>query len=173
MTIKTQAEWKTAYGDLELVNTDEWKTNLAGYIGDMISGMTLDGCSPAPTFTWSASTFAGALTGTPNAGVLDLQTAFNAAILASSFTFAVPMATETPQDPATSFSVVASAVANNIPVGQAKIALLANAPQTNVATDSDFPVRLYEAFESLIYLVSGTNAVTPTTSPLALPIGVV
>ena len=173
MTIKTEAQWKTAYGDLDLVNTDAWKLNLANYIGDMIVGMALDGCSPAPTFTWKPATFAAALTGTPNAGVLDLQTAFSAAILASSFTFVVPMATETPQDPATSFSVVTTAVATNIPVGQAKIALLANAPQTNVATDSEFPVRLYEAFESLIYLVSGTNAVTPTTSPLALPIGVV
>lgn len=173
MTIKTQAEWISAYDDLELVNTDEWKLNLANYIGDMIVGMTLDGCLPAPTFTWQPATFAAALTGVANAGVLDLQTAFNAAILASTFTFVVPMATETPADPATSFSVVLTGVATNIPIGQAKIALLAAAPQTNVATDSEFPVRLYEAFASLIYLVSGTNAVTPTTSPLALPIGVI
>ena len=178
MAMKSESEWIDAYAELEKVSDDSWMENLSSYIEDMTTGMTLDGFTPAPVFTFSKSDFKSSLiTADPNAigsGVLALQTAFSVSIASS--TMLVSAGTITGAGtPAEIYSVVATTLPEptSVTAGGLTIAELSSAPKTADPKESQFPKKLYAAFAGLMYICTGTNSVTPTPSPLVLTAGVI
>jgi len=172
MATPDESTWQGDYANLELVSTDAWKQNLADYLETLLtSSLTLTTYSTDPAFTFDTSAFVSGLAGAdpevPGSGVIALQTAFDAAVLASVMvTF--PMSGFDPLSVATIFSVVTSTIvdAPSIIAGKAKIAELASAGSTSDPLESEFPVILREAFLLLTYTVIGLDSTFPTPIPL-------
>lgn len=165
MSIGSETDWKNAYAALPLVSTSAWKTNLADYLGDLLDGLLVLTTYSQSDFTFGRAAFAAGLTDTN--GVAGLQTAFNNGVLAS--TFSIPIGTTFGGGtPAETFSTIGTAVpdAPSIASGQAILATLVNAPQTSDPLQSEFPVKLRNAFLALTYTVTGTNSVSPTPGPI-------
>lgn len=162
--------WQEDYADIELVSTDAWKQNLADYLEvQLTESLTLTTYSTDPEFTFDKAAFVTGLAGAgaPGTGVAALQTAFDAAVLASTMvTF--PMSGFDPLSVATIFSVVTSTTVDplSIVAGKAKIAELDGATPTSDPLLSKFPVILREAFLLLTYTVIGLDSTFPTPIPL-------
>ncbi|TDI74593.1 MAG: hypothetical protein E2O82_03680 [Betaproteobacteria bacterium] len=167
MTMPSLSAWIDDYVEIPLTSGPEWKTTLADFIGDLVDDMTLSTYNPAPSFTFDRSTFANNLSDAPGTGVTSLANAFSAAILTSTMNVAAGTYIGV-STPATTFSVVSSVVPDpaSIGAGAAEIAELVSSPKTSNAAESEFPVKLREAFLLLTYTVSGTNSVSPTPAPL-------
>lgn len=165
----TDQNWIDAYELMPLVGDATWKQNLADYCGDLLDNQLNLSTYTGPTFTFGRAAFAANLTDTN--GIVGLQSAFNAGVLAS--TWVIPIGTTFGAGtPAETFSTPGAAVADapSISSGMAIIATLASSPQVGDATLSEFPTKLRAAFLSLTYTVTGTNSVTPTPGPIADPL---
>ena len=178
MAMKSESEWVDAYAELEQVSDDAWMDNLSDYIEEMTADMTLDGFTPAPTFTFGKAAFKGGLAAAnPNvsgSGIAALSAAFSAGV-AASVMLATPPVTTGAGTPAEIFSVVASTLpdSSSVSAGVSTLNTLSSAPQTGDPKESQFPKKLYAAFAGLMYICSGTNSVTPTASPLVVTTGVI
>lgn len=178
MAMKSESEWIDAYVELPQVSDSSWLDNISNYIEDMTSGMTLDGFSPAPSFTFGKAAFKGALSvadsSVSGSGIPALSNAFSAGVMASVMLATPPVVTGG-GSPAEIFSVVATTLPDpsSVAAGVATLNGLASAPQTGDSSESQFPKKLYSAFAGLMYICSGTNSVTPTPSPLVLTAGVI
>ena len=176
MATPSESTWQNDYADIPLVSDDSWKQTLGDYLEALLSSLlTLQTYSPAPVFTFGTSAFVSGLSGSdpavPGSGIIALQTAFNAGVLASTMVVA-PGTSFTPPTPATTFSVVTTTLPDvpSIALGVAKIAELSAAEPTSDPLLSEFPVILREAFVLLTYTVIGTNSVAPTPAPLTDPL---
>ena len=171
MVLANAAAWQTAWATIPNVGDTSWKANLADFVDSLVTNLlTTNGLfkapsTPALTFTFAKSTFQSALTDNKPA---TLANAFEDAILAS--TYLVPINSFIGTDtPATKFSVVESCVVDPASVALAKAKFLeitGLSPDVSAANQSQFPVKLREAFLLLTVTTTGTDSVISAPSPL-------
>lgn len=159
-------DWQNDFAALPRVGDSSWKQNLGDYLSEQLDGiLNFDTYNNLPSFTFGVSAFVGGLTDTN--GIVGLQAAFEAGVLASTWT--IPIGTTFgAATPAETFSTagVATVDAASIVAGKAKIAELSSAPKVGDPLLSEFPVKLREAFLALAYTITGTNSVAPTPGPI-------
>tara|TARA_B100000029_G_C17375085_1_gene887623 strand:- start:445 stop:981 length:537 start_codon:yes stop_codon:yes gene_type:complete len=178
MAMKSESDWIDAYAALPQVSDDSWMDELSDYIEEMTADMTLDGFTPAPVFTFDKAAFksglAAANSNVLGSGIAALSSAFSAGI-AKSVMLATPPVETGEGTPAETFSAVTSTLPDptSVTAGVNAIGELASAEKTGDSSKSEFPKKLYAAFAGLMYICSGTNSVTPTTSPLVVTAGVI
>lgn len=169
------ATWRTSYSALPQVGDDSWKANLANYLGDELDGLlnlqTYVTGGGFPVFTFDRATFQSNLTDGVGTGVAGMQAAFTAAIATSTWVIAIGTKFGV-GTPAETFSTPGVAVPDpaGISAGAAKIGELASAAPTSDPDESEFPLKLREAFLLLTYTVTGTNSVAPTPGPISDPL---
>jgi hypothetical protein len=164
-----QSTWKTA---VPPAKDDSWKENLAKYIDARLTGkLTSLALFSAPgvgaaSFTFGKSAFKSALSG--NSPAL-LANAVEAGLLASTISVE-PNAFIEPKSPATTFSVVQTSLIDPPSIALVKAAIIgvSGLPGTKDASQSQFPVKLREAFLLLTFSVVGLDSKVPPAGPLPL-----
>ena len=170
MAIRSSEDWANEWENVPLVSDQSWKGNIAAYLYDMTSkfdsfaGMVLAAWEPKANidFQFDSSTFESTLLDSsfdPPNGLENTATAWEAAILTSTLTITPPTST-----PAT--DTIASVIVDppSIAVGKAAI-LSTDLTPVSDAKDSDYIVKLRQAFLSLTYTVQASLSGTPTTYP--------
>ena len=170
MAIDPLATWQSTFAALPLVADDSWKANVSDWLDARIAGLALNGIGgPGLAFTFAKSSFQSALDPVDPAlgnGAVVLAAAFETSVLGSSYATGtgsyIGSAT-----PTTTWSVVNSTIVDAVSVaaGKAKVLELLSAPIVDAAIDSDFPVKMREAFLLLTISTSGLNSVVPPAGP--------
>ena len=170
MVLANAAAWQTAWATVPNVADTSWKANLANKVDSLVTNLlTTNGlfkapATPALTFTFAKSTFQSALTDNKPA---TLANAFEAAILASTYVVPINSFIET-DTPATKFSVVESCEVDpaSVSLAKAKFLEIVGLTPGSAANQSQFPVKLREAFLLLTVTTTGTDSVISAPSPL-------
>jgi hypothetical protein len=160
------ATWQTTFANLPKVADTSWAQNFADWADARVtSKMKLNGIGgPNMTFTFNKSLFAAQLiallpTDDALAGITGFALAWEAAIIASVAATAAGSYIGAPT-PSTTWSVVNSTVIDppSIALGKAKIIELKDAPATDNALDSEFPIKFREAFLLLTVTTDGLDS---------------
>lgn len=179
MAIDALQIWKDELAALPKVADTSWAANFAAWYADRLAGITTSPSALVPTgfvFTFAEAIFAAQLLSlTPTtsalAGITGFANAWEAALNATTVVVG-PGSFKPPSSPATLFSVVATTIIDppSIALGKAKLLELVTAPPVADPQNSQFPVKFREATLLLTITVSGTNSITPTPTPLTVPL---
>lgn len=165
--------WKNEWAAIPLVADDSWKQTMGDYLEARTVGMELPGIGgPGFSWTFSTSTFVSGLSGVDantGDGVEKIASSFESAILASTLSVA-PGSWVGVSTPSTTWSVVSSTIfdAPGLSLGKNKILELTSAAPVEDALDSEFPVKLRDAFLLLTVTTSGLDSTPAPSGPLPL-----
>lgn len=169
MAIGNDNAWRTAFADMPVVSDSSWKGNLANTLGDLVDGLLSSpglfnpSAQPAAVFTFGRAAFQSALSGNTAAVI---SSAFNAGLTASTVVVATGSYVGS-LTPATTFSVVATAILDPASVALAVAEILTIEGKTPVADpmQSAVPPVFRSAFLKLTMTTTGTNSVVPPAGP--------
>jgi len=175
MPVEPLATWNDTLNSLPKVADTSWTDNLTGWYKDNIANITPDPSLLAAsgfTFTFNEAIFKTqllTLAPTPDAlaGITGFANAWQAAINATIIVCG-PGTTLQPSSPATIFSVVAATIIDpsSVVLGFNKILEIADASPEDPPI---FAEKFREATLQLKIIISGTNSITPTPTPLITP----
>lgn len=173
MAMYTEQEWLDAYAELPLTSDPQaWKTNLGDYLEETTAGLSLANFIIAdPPFTFNKDVFVSNLTDVN--GVLGLSTAFSQAITSSTMVVSTGDSISNPAAPPSSIlgatpPPTCTVVPASIQTGANVILTLASAPLTNDPNNSQFPIKLRQAFAGLLYSVVGVDSTPAPSGPLPI-----
>ena len=165
--------WQTEWANIPLVADESWKQTMGDYLEARTSGMDLPGIG-GPGFSWAFNTslfVAGlaSVSASTGDGVEKIADAFESAILASTLSVA-PGSWVGVSTPASTWSVVNTTIfdAPSISLGKNKILELTSAPLVTDALNSEFPIKLRDAWLLLTVTTSGLDSTPPPAGPLPL-----
>lgn len=173
MALSAANVWQTDWAEqCKPVKNDTWKKNLANFIMAQVShkltteGLLASGGAGGMTFTFGKEAFQGALADNK---AETLASAFEAGILASTVLVAVGSFVGT-QAPASTFSVITTSVINpaSLIAAKAKVLEVMGLPPKEAANQSQFPLKLREAFLLLKIDTVGLDSTPTPAGPLPL-----
>jgi len=172
--IDPESTWISTFASLPPTLDSSWIPNFATWCFNRVQNNELSGLLTAsPPLLFEKSVFESelaSLTPTLSAvtGITNFATAWENTIVASQVLLVVPGDSVGSPSPATTWSVVSSALVNSgsISAGKAKIMELVSDKGALDVLNAKMPVKLREAFLELKGDVSGLNSVTPTPQPL-------
>lgn len=174
MALEDQTTWGLFFKDLPKVSDDSWIDTLVAYLENRINeNLKLIGYFPenGNSIVLNSSYIKSAISSS-NASTGDLIEKL-ASGLKSAVTLPNTLTVSSGSyilidTPATKFSLVTLSIINSASASllEAKILELLTAPLVENAKDSQFPVKIRDAFLLLTATISGTNSVSPTPGPL-------
>jgi len=168
--IDALAKWISTYAsDVPNVLDSSGPKNVAEWTDDRVPNMELPGIQGTGlTFTFNKGSFQTELeainTSTLHDGVVALADAWATAIGGSVADVAVGSSVGAPS-PATTWSVVGSTVIDgaSVTAGRDKLLELENSPIAGTPEESEFPVKLREAFLLLTITTTGMDSTPPSS----------
>lgn len=175
------ATWKSTFEALPKVTDISWAANFANWVYDRVVNNELTGLTTAsPPLLFDKGTFQTALEATvqttdPVTGATQFANAWLTAINASTILQVVPGDSVGAATPATTWSVVSTALLNpaGIAAGYSILLSLSAAVPSELFSLSEFPEKFRLAFLALLGDVSGLDSVPPPAGPNALVVSLV
>ena len=174
MAIDSLSTFQTTFkADIIPTKDDSWMDNLTNWVSARVTGLQASGIGgPNVLWVFNSAVFKAGLS------AISVEAANGVSGLASSFQSAINASTIVMQPgsfigsatPANTWSVVSTTMftPSSVLVGKAKIEELASAPLVNDAINSQFPVKIREAFLLLTIDTSGLDSTPSPGGPLPL-----